>query len=161
MEAFLLEERNMKQGGVPADANGAAITGARIKMDKRDRVAIVVSMGDSISAAVTLTLQQHDAASAGNSKNLSVANPYYHKVAAATTFTKVEPSSAAAAYDLASLFANDEGIVVFEVLSEQLDNANGYNWVSINVADSTAAKIFAIVYVGGKERFLPAYSEAV
>lgn len=161
MSAFLLEEKNIKQVAVPADLNGAAVTGARIKLDKRDRVAVVISFGDSVGAAVSISLQQHDAASAGNSKALSVDNPYYHKVAAATSFTKVEPGAAASSYDLASLFAGDEGVVVFEVLSEQLDNENGYDWFSINVADSTAAKIMGAVYVSGVERFKPAYSEAI
>lgn len=156
MNNYLAEGRALKLGALPQDANGNAITGERIHMKEMNRVAIAVQMGDSTGAAVTLTLRQHDAASSGNSKDLEVANAYYHKAGAATSFTKVEPSSAAAAYDLASIFAAEEGIVVFEVLESQLDLANGFGYVSIDIADSTASKVFSVLYVGVAEK-LPAY----
>src|ERR1043165_2758258 len=111
MNQFLMEKVNIKPVNVPVDMNSAAITGARIKMNTGDRVAIVCHMGDSSGAAVTFSLQQHDAAESGNSKALSILNPYYHKKAALTVFTKVEPTVAASSYDLASIFASDEGVV--------------------------------------------------
>lgn len=156
MNQYLAEGRALKLGALPQDANANAITGERLHMKEVNRVAIVVQMGDSTGAAVDLTLRQHDAASAGNSKDLSVANAYYHKADTATSFTKVVPSSAAASYDLASIFAAAEGIVVFEVEESQLDLANGYGYVSIDIADSTAAKVFSVLYVGVSEK-LPAY----
>jgi hypothetical protein len=161
MNNNLLELHNIKEAIGPVDANTAAITGARVKLSSADRLAIAVHMGDSTSAVVTLTLRQHNAASAGTSKDLSVSNPYYHKVAAATSFTKVEPAAAAAAYDLAALLANDPGIVVFEVLSEQLDVNNGYYWASIDMADSTAAKLVSAVYILGNSRQMPAYDVSI
>lgn len=158
---FLMEKQNIKLATVPVDMNTAAITGARVGLAKADRVAIVCQMGDSTAATVQFTLRQHNAATAGTSKDLSVANPYYHKVAAATSFTKVQPTSAAALYDLGTLFANDEGIVVFEVLGENLDVDGGFAWVSVDVADSGAAKILAACYVLSDVRYAPAYSEAI
>lgn len=161
MEAYLAEKMNFKQVAVPSDA-AAGLTGARIKLDKGSRMAILISMGDSTGAgAVTVSFQQHDAASAGNSKALSVANPYYHKVAAASVFTKVQPSSAASSVDVTALFASDEGLLVVEVLAEQLDVNNGYYWFSMNVAATTAAKIVGAVYVAHDAKNMPAYELAL
>lgn len=161
MEQFLMEAHNIKQVGVPVDMNTAAITGARIKMSKGDRLAIILSMSDSTAAVVTFDLDQHTAASGGTSKALSVANPYFHKKAALTSFTKVEPTSAADTYDVSSIFSDDEGVVVFEVLGEDLDVNGGFAYVSVNALDSTAAKILSGLYVVSQSRFLPAYSEAI
>lgn len=155
-----MEKHNLKPVAVPTDIIGG-LTGARIGMAKGDRVAFVCQMGDSTGATVQLSLQQHDAASAGNSKALSIDNPYYHKVAAATVFTKVVPGAAASTFDVSALFANDEGLVVFEVLGEQLDVDGGYAWVSLNAAAAGVAKILAAVYVQSDCRQLPAYSEAL
>lgn len=156
-----MEKQNLKQAHLPVDLNTAAITGARIKLDSGDRCAVVISMGDSTAAVVQVTMRQHNAASAGTSKDLSVDNPYYHKKGAATSFTKVVPSSAAALVDASAQFADDEGILVLEVLSEQLDNDNGYYWFSVDIADSTAAKLAASVYEISDCRQNPAYSTAL
>lgn len=161
MNALLMEKQNIKQVMAPVDMNTAAITGARIGLKTGDRVAVVLAMGDSTSATVTATLNQHTAASAGSSKVLSVANPYYHKVDAATTFTKVVPGAAASSFDVSSLFANDPGTVVFEILAEQLDVDGGYAWFSVDFADSAAAKLGAAIYVVSDCRHLPAYSVAL
>lgn len=160
METLFMEEKNIKQAGVPADLNASSLTGARVNLSSGDRLAIVVSMGDSTAAVTDFTLRQHDAASAGNSKDLEITNPYFTKVGSDTTFTKNEISTATANI-VPTVFAGDEGVVVFEVLSEDLDVNNGFAWVSLNIADPTAAKIFAAVYVVGKNRYLPAYKNEI
>lgn len=160
MEGLFSEKMTMKTVSVPADLNGAAVTGARIKLAKGFKLAIVANFGDSTGAVTDFTLQQHDAASGGNSKALAISNPYFHKVAAATTFTKVELSSAASNI-VPTVLAADEGIIVLEVLAEDLDRDSDYAWVSVNVADSTAAKIMSALYVVHDMREVPAYSVAV
>lgn len=145
--AYLAEAKGMKQAFAPADLNGGATTGARIGLKNGSRVAVVVDMGSSTGASVNFTLRQHDAASSGNSKDLEVANPYYHKVDGDTKFTKIEPSTESASYDLSSLFAADGGLVVFEVVEDQLDTDNGFAWFSLDVGDPGAAKVFAAAYV--------------
>jgi hypothetical protein len=145
--ANLAEVKGLKQAFAPKDLNGAATTGARISLKEGDRVAVVISLGTSTAAAVVATLRQHDAATSGNSKDLEVDNLYFHKAGAATKFTKVQPSAAAAAYTLSSIFAADGGIVVFEVEGSQLDINGGFNHFSVNLNDTTAAKLAAAVYV--------------
>lgn len=156
MNHYLAEGKGLKIGVLPADLNGSGATGLRLNMKEVNRVAIVVQMGDSTGATASFTLRQHDAASAGNSKDLEVANKYYHKAGAATVFTQVEPTVAAATYDLSSIFAAEEGIAVFEVTEQQLDRENDFAFVSLDVADPGAAKIVSVLYVASNEK-LPAY----
>lgn len=158
--AALLEKLNIK-AMEPVDMNTAAITGARISMKESDRVAIVCNMGDSVAAVVDFTLKQHNAASGGTSKVLAVANPYFKKVGAATSFTKVEPTVAASNFVLSSDFAAEPGMVVFEVLAADLDINGGFTHLSIDAADSTAAKLISIEYVSHEVDKKPAYAEAL
>jgi len=161
MESLLLEKNQIKAVMAPVDLNTAAVTGARINLGKADKCAIVISMGASVAATVEFTLKQHTAASGGSSKVLSVMNPYFHKAGAATVFTKVEPTVAASVYDLSSIFAADAGIAVLEVKGEDLDVDGGYAYVSVDIADSAAAKIGCGMYILNDMRFLPAYNEVV
>ncbi len=148
MEAYLMEKANIKSVGGPVDLNTAAVTGDRVSMKGLTRVTFVVNMGDSTAATlVAFTLRQHNAASAGTSKDLSVLNPYFVKAGAATSFTKVEPTVAAALHTLTTTFADEPGIVVFEVLAEDLDVNNGYAWVSLDIGDAGAAKIGSVLAI--------------
>jgi hypothetical protein len=158
---FLLEEYNAKQAFTPVDLNAAAITGNRVSLAANKRVAVVISVGASTAALLQVTLKQHNAATAGTSKDLSVANKYYVKAGAATSFTQVEPTVAAALYDLSTDFAANAGVIVFEVLDSDLDVNNGFTHFSIDVADSTAAKIGAAVYILRDSSYQPAYSLAI
>ena len=148
MEKFLAEANVLKSAIAPQDINGAGATGERFDMSKSARCAVVINLGASTGADLDVTLRQHDAASAGNSKDLEVANAYYHKVGAALSFTKVDVEVAAAAYDLASI-NDDAGIVVFEVLASNLDVNGGFNHFSIDVnSPGAVAKIVSGIYHG-------------
>lgn len=143
------------------DMNTAAITGARVDFGKCDKIAVIIDMGASVGATVQFTLKQHNAASGGTSKVLASANPYFKKVGAATYFTKVEQASAASLYDLSADFAASAGLVVFEVLSEELDVDGGFTHFSVDVADSGAAKLVAAHYICSNMRYCPAYDQVV
>ncbi len=161
MEKFLMESHQPKQVAGPVDLNTAAVTGGRVSMKNARRCAFVIQLAAGTTTTTHgFTLRQHDAASAGNSKDLSVANPYYHKIGAATVFTKVEPGSAAAAYDLHALVADDVAVVVMEVLAEDLDRANNYAWVSLDIADTGGAQLGSVVAIVDN-MLLPAYDKAV
>lgn len=158
--AYFAEQALVKMVTEPVDGNTAAITGGRIGLKLGQRVAFLINMGDSTSAtAVTFTLKQHNAASSGTSKALSVANKYYHKVGAATKFTQVEPGSAASAYDLTTEFASEPGLVILEVAAEDLDVNNGFAWASVDIADTGAAKLLSVLAVVKDPHFFPAYSQ--
>lgn len=156
---FLFESKVIKAHD-PVDLNTAAITGNRIKADGCERIIVLCQMGTSTAATVQLTLKQHNAASAGTSKVLAVSNAYYTKAAAATVFTKTELASAQSLFDVSSIFAADAGYLVIEVLPEDLDVNNGFAWFSVDIADSTAAKIAATSYIKYDCDQKPAYSVA-
>jgi hypothetical protein len=151
----LAEDYGIKAAFEPVDLNAAAITGARIGLAQGYKVAVIVGFGDSVGATVQITLRQHTAASAGTSADLSVANVYYKKVGAATSFTKVEPSVAAAQYDLSADLAAEPGLVVLEIDGPQL--SEGFTHFSIDLADSGAAKIVCATYIMSAKHE-PAYS---
>jgi len=152
---------NVKMAHLPADLNTAPITGARIKMDGCDRVAIMSVMEDSTGAVVQFTLKQHTADTGGSSKVLAVQNAYYHKAGAATSFTKVELSAAQSLFDVSSVFAAQEGILVIEVMPQDLDVEGGYAWLSVDIADATAAKHASTVYIVEESFSKPAYEVAL
>lgn len=159
MEKFLAEDKTIKKVIGPVDLNTAANTGSRIDISKGKRVAFLVNLAAGTSTTThTLTLKQHDAATSGNSHDLSVDNPYYHKIGAATSFTKVEPTVAAAAYDLHAILADSASLVVFEVLAEQL--RSDCKWVSLDIADAGGAQLGSVVGILDAE-FKPAYAEVV
>jgi hypothetical protein len=127
-------------------------------MKHATRVAFLVSMGASVGATTIFRLKQHNAAAAGTTKNLEVANPYYVKAAPATKFTRVDPAGVAAtAFDLSTTFAAAAGLVVFEVLPEDLDVNNGFTHVSLDIDDAAAAKLGTVIAVTSGDTFGPAY----
>lgn len=146
MEAFLLEKMNGANGLVPVDLNTGANTGLRISMKGNKRITFLVNMGASTAAVTDFTLQQHNAATAGTSKALSVANPYFKKTSAVTVWTKVVPSAAASNF-VPTDFASLAGQIAFEVLAEDLDVEGDFAWASLDIADSTAAKIGSVVAI--------------
>lgn len=161
MEAFLMEKETAKAVIGPVDLNSAANTGARVDMLKFKRVTFIVALNTGTATSAHLhTLKQHTAASGGTTQNLSVDNPYFHKIAAATEFTKVDPAGvAAAAYDLHALVANNKYIAVFEVLQEQL--AEGYRWVSLDMPVTGGAQVGTVLAICGDAVAKPTYGTAV
>lgn len=159
MESFLLEKKQAKKIIGPVDLDTAANTGARIDMKDVERVSFIINVGaGTATSAHSIALQQHTVASAGTPAALSVDNPYFHKIGAATEFTKVAPTSAADTYDLHALLANSASLVVFEVLAEQL--TDGYRWVSLNIGDVGGAQLGDVIAIV-KHKSAPAYSKAV
>ena len=152
----------VKMAHEPVDLNAAAIVGARIHAGKGERITVLVVLGASVSAAVIqATLRQHNAASGGTSKDLSVANNYYVKKAAETEFTKYTPNAAQALYDLGALIDTGKAVVALEVLPEQLDVNNGFNYFSVDFADATVAKLISTVYIVEDSKLKPAYLETL
>lgn len=159
---FLLEEKTVKQVIVPVDLNAGANTGLRVDMKNVSRITFLINLAaGTTTAAHAISLKQHNAASAGTSKALSVDNPYYHKVGAATKFTKVDISGVPAdTYDLHALLADSVALVAFEVLPEQLDRANSFEWASLDIGDVGGAQLGACVAIV-EHSFKPAYDQVV
>lgn len=160
MEAFLMEKATVKSVVDPQSIS-SAVTGNRVDMKNAKRVTFLISVGTSTSAtAVTFTLEQSNAASSGTKKVLTVQNPYYYKANTDTVFTKVAPVAAASAYDFTSLIGDHVGYVALEVLAEDLDVENNFEWVSIDVTAAGVTKLGSIIAIVDSE-FRPPYANAV
>lgn len=150
MNQLYLERNSIKSAGAPADLNATGLTGARIKVQDGYGIAAVVHMGGSAGATVSLSLDQHDAAAAGNSKALDIQHNYYVKAGAATKFTKTEirrdDATLSDSVDLSASFAADAGVAVLNIQPEDLDVNGGFAWVSLDIADPGAAKVFSVTY---------------
>lgn len=147
VNSYLAEDYKPLLVAGPVDLNTAAVAGSRVSMKGVESVAFVVAMGTSTAAVVEFTLQQHNAPSAGTSKALPFNGPIYYKAGAATEYTKIEgdvfnPISTIA---LSTQFAADAGIVIIEVRAPELDVNNGFAYASLNIADTTAAKIGSVM----------------
>ena len=137
------------KGDYNEDLNGSALAGARIKLDKGQGCAVVCHFGTGAGATVSVSLDQHDAATAGSTASLNISRNYYVKSGADTSFTKTEIRSDESLSDTADISASvgaAEGIAIFDVRPEDLDVNNSYAFASVNIADSTTAKITSVEY---------------
>jgi len=153
MATGLIPGIDVLSGIIPVDLQTGANTGLRIKMDDADTAAIVFYAGKGKAGDdPTLTVLQHDAASAGNSKALAIRKVYTKQGASGgampSEWTVVEPTTANT-YTHADA-AENEVLWVVEFKAEDLDRANGYYWLSANVADiGTNAQLGAMLYLKG------------
>lgn len=156
-----LEENNLKAGAVNSKDLATATTGARIKMDQLERLIIVVAIAAGSAATVTPQFKQHNAASAGTSKALSHDNPYFHKIGAATVWTKVVPTAAADNLVLGALVSTGEALLAFEILPEDLDINGGFAWASVDFPVAGVARLATILLVAKDGSNKPAYDQAL
>ncbi len=150
---LLAEVLAVKAAAVPTDMNGAAISGAVIKMNHGHSVGILLHFGDSTAANVVVSLKQYQDGGV-NGKALTINHPIYSKVAAETSFTLEADGN------LSDRLAADEGIVILEVMANDLDLANNYSEISVELEDSTAAKIVSAQYLVDT-RQKPAHAEVI
>jgi len=161
MEAFLMEKLNIKKFADPQDGSAANIVGGRVDMSKQERVAFVLLVA-AAAGSVVLNMKQHNAASGGTTKALAIQNSYFHKVGTAGVFTRVEPSADSDVIDASTAFGANSGILVVEVLQEDLDVNGGFTHMSVELVDTGAvAKVVAGMYFCHACRDLPAYAQSL
>lgn len=153
MEGMFSEYNGIK-ANVPADLNGAALTGSVVDMKHSYRAAIAINYGGSTGAAVGITLKQTDGT---DTKDLSIKSSYFVKVGAETKYTKVDFEGAT--LDLAAVLGDAAGHVVIEVLAEDMDRNNGFYGLSANLASAGAAvpKLASMEYILCDTRQRPSF----
>ena len=135
---------------IPADLAGGATTGARLHLANYSGVAIVFYKGAGAAGeAPTVTIQEHNAATAGTSQNLAVVDRFYKKEAAALDgsdlWVEVTQTAAATVTDADWDDAN-EVLVVIEVEAAEL--SDGFEWISANVDDpGVGAQLATVLYI--------------
>lgn len=136
---------------VPIDLADGANSGHRIHLQNYGAVTFCGYVGaGSAGEAVNFNVQQHDAASSGNSKDLDAIDTYYQKEEATLdgdeTWVKVTQTAGEHVTDADWDDAN-QVLVAFTVRAEDLDVDNGYEWVSVDVADTGTAHIGCVFAV--------------
>ncbi|NGO68525.1 hypothetical protein [Streptomyces boncukensis] len=134
---------------VPVDLATAANTGHRLHLKNYGGVAIVGYLATGTAAEnPTFDVREHDAASGGTSQDLDVVDTYYVKSEATLdgdeTWTANTQTAASEVTDTDWDDAN-EVLVVMEVDSTQL--SDGFEWISVNVADPGTAHVGCAFYV--------------
>lgn len=143
MNRYLGEEIDSEAMAIPGDVAGT-VAGGRIDMGKGDRLQIEVNC-DAAAQDLVVTLQQHDAASGGNSKALQIDRKYFYKLAGAASKVKVDESGTASDTITVSAVNGTAGIVEIELLAEDLDVNGGFSYVSASLS-AGGAKVCSGVY---------------
>jgi hypothetical protein len=135
-------------GVAVVDIAGGAQTGNRVHLRNCETVAVVFFKEAGAAAeATTLTLQEHNAASAGTSQNLVVITEYWLKSEATLDDDElwVQTTQTAAA-TVVPAASDTQQILVFEVEAASL--SDGFRYISVSTADTTTAGQFGgILYI--------------
>lgn len=124
-----------------ADLAAGANAGKRVHMRNYDSFGVLFYKNAASAGTDTVTLQlnEHDAASSGNSQVLAKITDYYYKSTAAAlagTEAWTEATQAAAgtlALTNAIIPAANQAMVFFEVQADML--SAGFQWLSLSIAD--------------------------
>lgn len=127
-----------------ADLAAGANTGKRVHMRNYDTLAVILRKNAASAGTddVIITLQEHNAATAGTSQNLAAIGDWYRKSVASPllgTEPWVEtlvPTPLATLTLSGATFAAQQMIVAFEIESGAL--SAGFEWLSVNIADPGA-----------------------
>lgn len=126
-----------------ADLAAGANTGKRVHLRNYDSVEIVFFKNAASAGTddVVLTLQEHNAASAGTSQNLAAITDWYRKSVASPllgteTWTETTQAAGATLTLAGATFATHQMIVVIPIESGAL--SAGFEWISVNIADPGA-----------------------
>lgn len=141
---MMVSEYIRSEKGFLGDAVGGVETG-RIDLDKCNRIRFEVQLASGVGTTAAVQLRQHDAASGGNSADLSSLK-LYAKTDADAAFSEVT--------DLSSV-DTAAGSVLVEVYKE--DVLDGYTHVSLQVADPGAARVVCVT-ADLEAKFRPAHS---
>ena len=141
-------------GIVPVDLQTAQ-TGKRVYMGNAARCDIVIFKAVGTAAQdQAWNVQQHNAASAGTSKDLDIVDHYYLKdeltLDGDETWSKITQTAASEIPDAggAGTSAEHEQIVVIPIDAAQLDMANGFKWLSIdNDGAGANAQLGGVLYI--------------
>ena len=159
---YLLEDKTVKLGYQgDFQANQA---GARVSLKGADKVTILIMAGVGVATAdLELTLSQHDAITAGNTKALTINNTYFYKTNAQDVFTKVKnqvPETEFSSVVVPAL-ATAAGILAVDVNAEDLDVNNAFFAVSATLKAAGAARTATMLYVVGGLAYGPAYKHSI
>jgi hypothetical protein len=135
----------------PVDFNTSdAATGHRVHLRNYESIAFVLYKGAGTAGAdPVVTVQEHNAATAGTSQSLAVITEFYSKTETTLDGDEVWVRTAqavAATANMGLTTAEEEGIHVIEFEAGQL--SAGFEWISCNIAATVAnAQLVSGLYI--------------
>lgn len=138
-------------GIAPVDLSAAASTGKRVSLKRASGLMVVIFKGAASSGTdPVVTFKEANADTSGTSQNMVSPPGYYWQKAAATlagteTWTQVTATYSSGAVTLTSQEGN-QGIYVFDILSEDL--SAGFDYVEVDIAKAgTVAQLGAVLLI--------------
>ncbi len=150
----LVKGGDIQVGIIPSDLGAGANASSWVSMRnvKRLHILLVMAAGTGVEH-VTLGLQQGNTAAGGGAKALNIRKLYYKTgaslaaVSAWTEVTAIDRDNSVASYITSSAGAATlQHAYVFVVDEDDLDTANGFNWVNIAFADVGTARQGTVLF---------------
>lgn len=135
-------------GIVPIDLAAGANTGARVHMRNYGGIAICGYLNNGTAAeAPTFVVQEHDANTGGTSQDFDVVTKFYEKVDTAINGDEPWVEVTQTAGDITDADWDDANEVLFVAEIDAAALSDGFEWISVNVADPGTAHIGCVFYV--------------
>lgn len=151
MARDFLSKHVIESSNVPLDATGAATVGDYYSLKDAQGIVFVITQGAWAGGTPAVTLKQATAVAGTGEKPLALPE-YYSKVALTGTVNVLTPVTA----DTFNLAATPNRITMIEVSAAELDRANGFDCVGVDIASpganadlrSVAAILYGLRYSG-------------
>ncbi len=151
---LLAEQTKIVNGGGPVLLNTAGITGDLVSMKHYNHLTAIVSLAPASgtdTAAITLTQNTNVGNSPADTKALAF-SWVWKNGATGTTDTLVKTAVVSNSVTTSALAANE--MFVIEIDAADLDVANGFDCVSVNVSDPGSVSTPAsIIYILSESRY--------
>ena len=145
MNDRLLERLRVVPAAVPIDTTGAAVAGDWVNLKFYRRVLVVIQQGAWAGGTPALTFEQAQDNAGTGAKTLASTERWN-----ATALTDDLPEKAAVSSNTSNLANAANGLTLVEFHAQDLDIANGFTHLRVNVASPGAnADLIAAFYILG------------
>jgi len=150
MGRSLLEDLGIATGVITVDADTAAVTGDYVSMKGYNRLLILIQVAAWPADTAAVTVEQSTVVAGSDSKELAFTKSYSKTGLVDALWTAATVTSNT--FNIASNVDNE--LYAIEILASDLDVANGFDCVTIKVADpGTASSMFGVTYILSEPRY--------
>jgi hypothetical protein len=123
---------------------GAALTGDYVSMKNAHRAFVLVHINQAAANTVAITIEQATSVAAGGSKAITTAVPIWADEDCVTSDALVRQTDAVA---FTTSAATKHKLVIFQIDAATLDDANGFDCITVKTGASNAGNITAATYI--------------
>ncbi len=126
--------------------------GDYVHMEHYNHLTIVLIGGAAAGAASAITVKQATSAAGGSAKNVTFTEMFANVATSSASDTWTSTAVTSNTFTPTTTTANLSYVI--EIDSRDLDLANNFEWVAINVAGGGGTNYFACLYILSEGRFL-------